>query len=835
MERKNQERGLDLQEFLNPKTRLSSFSTFFHILWLKRWRLLVLWLLLGLPAATFLAFYDIPRDYTATTYLRFPRVVGAEDKMARDVSLGEQESVVRLFLSQKVLQKTIEEMSLRFRIATKNVFQKHVIQSLSYGSATPPGRYRFEFQGDYQVKVRYKPWHRGVSYATVFNGEVGDKGEVVFNGARIQFNSPFLAVSKGITLDMILMDNEQALQDFSDRLKVEPLDKGQVTVNYGVTLEERDPYLVADIVNRLTKNFIGLYSGTTEVQDQDVLARMQQNLEISRENLKKAQDRVAEFYRKNQGGLQVKEGNPYALASAQTQKAQLETNLERLTQSLDNKPGAGAGGEEKRLWISEVVALLSGQGVQRAEALRGKITELEQKRVALAAKYSPTHPFIHEADQEIAGLFEPVNQLATSAKRNYEGRLAQAGSEIARSLPGGGANMALDLEAKRLTEDRDNVGRILDNVQAEYDRAKLSAGPNLFQVSVIDPARPPLYEAPTLGTRLGFSAVAALLAFFPGFLAAMLAQILLPRIWNKDDAERKLKAKVLGSLFHIEASSKGPQPDHSLSGMPLDPLMLYFGGNAGPEDVEAYRSLRAEVEHFYQGASDQSSDSQEPPRGESLCLMVTSTHPGEGKSQVAANLAISFSRRGKRTLLIDSDFRHGRLERMFGYRPQQGLADLLRDRNQGYADFMGRVQEFVLPTAQPGLSLMPRGTYDEATTDGAYRYPMEQLLAAARAAFDVVILDAAPVIVTADPLNLVRMVGGVLFVIRSGHVSAREAELALEPLRDRDIPLAVVVNAILRSPADDNYFAKYGYYYHVSPAESVPVRTKDKPRKWVLS
>ena len=59
--------------------------------------------------------------------------------------------------------------------------------------------------------------------------------------------------------------------------------------------------------------------------------------------------------------------------------------------------------------------------------------------------------------------------------------------------------------------------------------------------------------------------------------------------------------------------------------------------------------------------------------------------------------------------------------------------------------------------------------------------------------------------------------------------------MALAPLRDRNIPLAVVVNAINRSPADDNYFAKYGYYYHVSPGESAPVRPKDNPRKKVLS
>src|SRR4051794_1136591 len=113
MDPKKRERGLDLQEYLNPKSSLSSPSTFMHVLWLKKWRLIAIWALIAVPAAVFLAFYDIPKYYTSVAYLRFPRVTGTQNNVVRDVSMGEAESVVRLFLSQKVLAKTIEEMGLR--------------------------------------------------------------------------------------------------------------------------------------------------------------------------------------------------------------------------------------------------------------------------------------------------------------------------------------------------------------------------------------------------------------------------------------------------------------------------------------------------------------------------------------------------------------------------------------------------------------------------------------------------------------------------------------------------------------------------------------------------
>ena len=53
MDRKHQERGLDLEAFLNPRSSLSSVQTFLHILWLKKWTLVGLWLLLAVPSATF--------------------------------------------------------------------------------------------------------------------------------------------------------------------------------------------------------------------------------------------------------------------------------------------------------------------------------------------------------------------------------------------------------------------------------------------------------------------------------------------------------------------------------------------------------------------------------------------------------------------------------------------------------------------------------------------------------------------------------------------------------------------------------------------------------------
>lgn len=811
MESQRRERGLggagaDLEAFLNPKSKVSAPATLFHMLWLKKWKLLAIWALIAMPAAVFLAVYDLPKTYDSVAYLRFPHVEGGmQNGPVRDVSLGEAESVVRLFHSQKVLLKTIEDMGLRMQVTTKEVFRKYIIQDIAYSDKTPAGRYRLFFAGNRRVRVQYRPW--GTRHFETFVDTRADSANgVPIPGGRITFPAPLLDVSRGFEVEMIFRTPDEALADFGERLKVTPLDKGGAAVNYSIQLTDRDPFLVADVVNRLTDTFINSYTGASHNQDQDVLAKMRDNMAAARANLDKAQDRLSAFYDKYQGRMAVKESNPYALANAQTQKAQLETNLDRLAQTLSGKPPADDSAQAKNLWMNEALALLSGQGVQRAEALRARMTELERKKLDLTARYNPAHPMVVAVDEEMAALFPSVARLAEDTRTLYKSRLSETSGEIARNLPGGAGDMGLNVEAQRLAQERDNAAKAVQDLQAEYDKAKLGAGPNLFEISVMDAARPPIYEAPTLRGRLVFSAAAVVVAFFPGLFWLLLSQILFPKIWTKDDAERMLKVKVAGSLFHMSGRARR-MPGKSQGGRPIDDCLLHHGRLPGPADVEAYRALRVDLEHRF-GAPRFGAD---PGRG-ALTILVTSTQPNEGKSTVAANLAVGFARRGRRTLLVDADFRHGRQETIFGFPPQRGLVDLLRGGVD--PDFGRRAHSLELPTVQAGLSIMPKGHYDESATEAAYRAPMDYYLKLMRAAFEVVIVDGPPVIVTADPVNFAGMCNGMLFVLRSGQVSARDAAHALEPFLEREVPIVAAVNGIHRSPADDNYYARYGYYYH---------------------
>jgi len=103
----------DEDEVLAEGKKIPSVSTLLHIFWLKKWFILLVWLILAIPAGTLLSIFNLPTSYTATTVLRFPNVVGAQTNVMRDVAITERESIISILNSWQVIESTIKKMSLK--------------------------------------------------------------------------------------------------------------------------------------------------------------------------------------------------------------------------------------------------------------------------------------------------------------------------------------------------------------------------------------------------------------------------------------------------------------------------------------------------------------------------------------------------------------------------------------------------------------------------------------------------------------------------------------------------------------------------------------------------
>ena len=204
--------------------------------------------------------------------------------------------------------------------------------------------------------------------------------------------------------------------------------------------------------------------------------------------------------------------------------------------------------------------------------------------------------------------------------------------------------------------------------------------------------------------------------------------------------------------------------------------------------AEAYRTLRTNLQF---SALDR----------DLRCILVTSPTAGDGKTTVAANLAVALAESGKRVLLIDCDLRRPGLHAVFGLPRSPGLTEAL---------VSGQEQVPSVPTAIPDLQLLPAGEPPPNPAEFIASARLARLLARAREAADYVVLDSPPVTVVADPAVLATLSDGVLLVVSAGRTRRELAQRAKEQLEKVGAHLlgAVLNNARLGRSAREYHAAE---------------------------
>ena len=235
---------------------------------------------------------------------------------------------------------------------------------------------------------------------------------------------------------------------------------------------------------------------------------------------------------------------------------------------------------------------------------------------------------------------------------------------------------------------------------------------------------------------------------------------------------------------------------------PWAPLMPYLPAleERGPH-VEQFRSLRSHILEARDAAPIKS-------------LLVSSGLPGEGKSFVTLNLALSFSRhKSNRVLLIDGDMRRSSLHKLLGSSREPGLSDFLSG-DRSLLEVMQRCETQNQPHMHPGLAALtfiPGGRDAENAGDLAAHPRFPELIATADSWFDWIFIDSSPVNLVSDAVSLARACNGVLLVAREGVTRFQTAQQAQAQFKSTPI-LGVVLNAVPKLPVKGDYYGGYDAY-----------------------
>lgn len=215
--------------------------------------------------------------------------------------------------------------------------------------------------------------------------------------------------------------------------------------------------------------------------------------------------------------------------------------------------------------------------------------------------------------------------------------------------------------------------------------------------------------------------------------------------------------------------------------------------------VEAYKSLRTNLE-FLSSA------------GNCKTILITSSVPEEGKTNVAVNLAMTIAASGKRVVLVDCDLRKATSSRYLRIpRNHAGLTNVITSKDEGaLAAALVRVKD-------SGITVLAAGTIPPNPTELLSAPMTEKIFASLQKAFDYVIVDTPPVSLVTDAAVLCRMADGVLLVVRPGVTTIQSAQLSKKNLEAVNAHiLGVVMNGYngKQSGRRDGYSYAYSYSYY---------------------
>ncbi|RMH45421.1 MAG: polysaccharide biosynthesis tyrosine autokinase [Alphaproteobacteria bacterium] len=558
----------------------------------------------------------------------------------------------------------------------------------------------------------------------------------------------------------------------------------QVGISYAIEIHFRahDPVLAARVANALAEEYIQETISAKREATRQATALLEERIaELSRQ-VEAADEAVVE-YRKSliaevgsdkAGTGQLMAELNSALVAATSQRADAEARFATVRQLFEQ------GG------LSAIRNVLTSPLLERLAPLRAELAgEMAQRAITLG----PRHPEMVRLSAQLADLDRAID--AELSRRMEEMR-----SEI-------------DALARRETELRAQIARA-EARQAEYDRRAV----RLSQLERTADATRLVYE----DFLSRFKEISGQIEFQP----AEARQIAVAAVPQEPAAPRKAIVMAMAGAFGLSAGiavvfirAATQRPITSAGALaritrrPVLAVLPYLERalrlvpfarpRIRPESQAAFnegiRTLRTRL--F-------ANRSMATPK----VLMISSALPGEGKSTVAVALAASLRDVSQSVLLIDADLRRSRLRRTLALeRTDACLVDYLENGRRA-------TKSLVQTSAEPAIDIIAPMRLTDQAADLLASENFRSLVTFMSLRYDVIIIDAPPVVNISDALTLAPHADATMLVVRANHTNASLVEAATARLEDAG---AVVVGSVLsqvrRNDATDSELYGYSYYY----------------------
>ena len=398
---------------------------------------------------------------------------------------------------------------------------------------------------------------------------------------------------------------------------------------------------------------------------------------------------------------------------------------------------------------------------------------MQRQYAELSATLTPEHYKVQRVQAQI-------DELKSAMQRERGNVVHRIGNEYSAALRRETLlSRARDAQAKVVADQSekaihyDTLKRDVDSNRHLYEvmlqrvkEASLASAMRDSNAMVIDRARPPLLPyRPSLPMN---SAIGLCSGVLFGFGFVLLRERVNRRISAPGDAQVYLDLPELG-VIPLDETGIPRQISNGLRPRRPAPVLPAWKSDC-PELATWKRkpSMVAECARTTLTSILLPNENSEGPQ----LIVITSPCPGDGKTTVACNLSIAVAEIGRKVLLIEGDLRRPRLNKVFGVGNNWGLSDVLR--GDGPLENVS-VSHLVRETEVTGLYLLPGGSCGVTPSNLFYSPRMSTLLTRLRAEFDMILMDAPPMIHLADARVLGHLADGVVLVIRAGQTTTESA------------------------------------------------------------
>ncbi len=600
-----------------------------------------------------------------------------------------------------------------------------------------------------------------------------------------------------------------------------------------VSYKAKNPELAASLVNHVMQAYLANDILNNRAESRAAREFITSQLPTTEQAVDQAAEALRQFLEQNQiVSLQAESGRLVSLMSeldskingAQAQLLDLNAQIQELNRQAglpaDQAVPLNALNQSKG--VQEVLGQLQSAQQRLAQA-RTLYTDNNPKVAALRDEETALRSLLSQRVTEIVGTSAGVTpgllQLGplqqSLASKLVENQVTRQGLEQqlralleVRELYRNKATLipALQKRQEELERKLNAAQGIYESLLKKLQEIRVAENQNVGNARIIQAAKVPRTSSSKLAPLLlgggGFMGLTL------GIAAAFLADLLDRSVRTVADAQALLGYPLLGLIPHYKTVAlHGQGEEEHFEG--ISPRIVVANSPRSMVN-ESYQMLRANLKFASTDHPIQS-------------LVITSAVPGEGKSEVSANLAAAMAQMGRRVLLIDADLRSPTQHHLWGLMNAVGLSNVIVGQEK---------LEHAIQTVTNRLSVLTAGVVPPNPIALLDSNRMAQILKLLAKQYDYIIFDTPPLAGMADAAVLGTMVDGLLLVAQPGVVNVDSAKIAKQIL-ERSAPnvLGLVANGVNLKQNGDGHFYYYSRDRNTPPTHKTATPSASSPRK----